>query len=488
VNRWGRAAGVQDSRERVEAYIQSVLGERAQDPRWGVFLDEINPLLERLEQTTPLRFRLTRYPDAFAERAAGSDARHVQSLPIPLSFAGKWARLIRRPPDLRDRVTNHDLEPLRPIGLVNGRFVRRVIPKVIWRKVSGRVTTGVGLVAALAGAYTRAGGRIYVRARARHLLKEQGRVIGVVVETDGQQQEVRAKHGVVVACGGFDWNADLMRRLLPVPIEETQTPPVNRGDAIQLAEEVGAQLRHLDEAWWLPGKRVPGRPLHEDQEIAMWLTGDRIWPHSLWVNARGQRFCNEAAQNTGNELIKLDAQGAPVNLPCYCIFDAQFRRRYPILGSIKPSAPSPDWLIHAPSLEALAQELSIPANELARTVERFNQLVRGGRDTDFGRGDGAYERFFGDESAGHPTLGTVAEPPFYAYPIRTSSVGTKGGIMTNRHAQALDTNDAPIAGLYAAGNATAAFNGPLTVAAGCTITPALVMGRVAALHALGQRD
>jgi hypothetical protein len=238
----------------------------------------------------------------------------------------------------------------------------------------------------------------------------------------------------------------------------------------------------------LPGKRVPGRPLHEDQEIAMWLTGDRIWPHSLWVNARGQRFCNEAAQNTGNELITLDAQGAPVNLPCYCIFDAQFRRRYPILGSIKPSAPSPDWLIHAPSLEALAQELSIPADELARTVERFNELARNGRDTDFGRGDGAYERFFGDESAGHPTLGTVAEPPFYAYPIRTSSVGTKGGIMTNRHAQALDTNDAPIAGLYAAGNATAAFNGPLTVAAGCTITPALVMGRVAALHALGQRD
>jgi succinate dehydrogenase/fumarate reductase flavoprotein subunit len=327
-----------------------------------------------------------------------------------------------------------------------------------------------------------------VRARARHLLKEQGRVIGVVVETDGQQQEVRAKHGVVVACGGFDWNADLMRRLLPVPIEETQTPPVNRGDAIQLAEEVGAQLRHLDEAWWLPGKRVPGRPLYEDQEIAMWLTGDRIWPHSLWVNARGQRFCNEAAQNTGNELVELDARGAPLNMPCYCILDAQFRRRYPILGSIKPAAADPDWLIHAPSLEALAQELSIPADELARTVERFNQLARSGRDTDFGRGDGAYERFFGDESAGHPTLGTVAEPPFYAYPIRTSAVGTKGGIMTNRYAQALDANDAPIAGLYAAGNAAAAFNGPLTVAAGCTITPALVMGRVAALHALGRRS
>lgn len=486
MNRWAEAAGLADSRDSAERYIRGVIGERAEDPRWAVFLDRINPLLELLETVTPLRFRLIRYPDAYAERPDGSDARHVQSLPIPLSFAGRWASVIRRPPDMRDRVTIHDLEPLRPLGLVNGRFLRHMVPKLIWRKLTGQVGTGVGLVAALVGAYDRRGGNLCTDARALRLVTEGGRVSGVLVRNGMHEAEIRATRGIVLACGGFDWNADLMKRFLPVPIEETQTPPVNFGDAILLAEPIGAQLRYLDEAWWLPGRRVPGSKLHDGHQLAMWLTGDRIWPHALWVNGRGQRFCNEAAQNTANELCKLDDRGRPSNLPCHCILDSQFRRRYPILGAIKPSKPVPGWLISAPTLEELAGKIAVPADELRKTVDRFNQLVRAGRDVDFGRGDGKYERYFGDDSAAHPTLGTVERAPFYAYRIPTSSVGTKGGVMTNAGAQAMDTLGTPIAGLYAAGNAAAAFNGPLTVAAACTIPPALVMGQVAALHALGR--
>jgi 3-oxosteroid 1-dehydrogenase len=486
MNRWAKLAGLHDSRDLVESYIRGVIGERSQDPRWSVFLDRINPLLDRLESTTPLRFRLTRYPDAFAERPDGSDSRHVQSAPIPLSFAGPWSRMIRRPPDVRDRVTNHDLESLRPFGLVNSRFLRHIVPRLLWRKVTGRVGTGVGLVAALVGAHERGGGTICTGARALRLVTEAGRVAGVIVKVGMREMEVRATRGVVLACGGFDWNADLMKRFLPVLIEETQTPPVNFGDAIAMAQSVGAQLRHLDEAWWLPGKRVPGARLHDGKLLAMWLTGDRVWPHALWVNGRGRRFCNEAAQNTANELCKLDALGRPENLPCYCVLDSQFRARYPILGTVKPSNPDPDWLIRAPTLEELARKIAIPPDALVSTVQRFNEMARAGRDADFGRGAGRYERFFGDDSAPHPTLGPLDQAPFYAYRVPTSSVGTKGGVMTDRCAQVLDQSDMPISGLYAAGNASAAFNGPLTVAAGCTIAPALVMGEVAALHALGR--
>lgn len=486
MNRWATAAGIQDSRERVERYIHRVIGERADDPRWSVFLDGINPLLAELERVTPLRFRLSRYPDALAECPEGSDARHVQSIPVPLSTAGGWASAIRRPPDVRDRVTNHDLEALQPFGLVNGPFKRHMIPRILWRTLTGQVGTGVGLIAALTGAYVRAGGQILTNTRALRLTTSQGRVTGIEVRTPAGEYEVRSTRGVVLACGGFDWNTELMERFLPVAIEETQSPPVNQGDAIGLAEQVGAQLRYLNEAWWLPGKRLPGAKPHDGRELAMWLTGDRVWPHAFWINAHGRRFCNEAAQNTANELVKLDDRGKPLNLPCHCILDEQFRSRYPILGSVKPSSSDPSWLVMAPNIEELARKLSVPAAELVATVARFNGFVRAGRDLDFGRGDGQYERFFGDVSAPHPTLGTIERPPFYAYRIPTSAVGTKGGIMTNPSAQALDQRGSPIPGLYAAGNAAAAFNGPLTVAAGCTIPPALVMGRVAALHAQGQ--
>lgn len=485
VNRWAAASGADDSRDRVERYIRSVIGDRADDSRWPVFLDRINGLLDFLEQTTPLRFHLTHYPDAYAERHDGSDLRHVQSLPVPLSFAGPWAAQIRRPPDARDRVTNHDIEPLKPIGLVNAQFLRTMVPKILWRTLTGRVSTGVGLVAGLVGAYTRSGGEICVGARAVRLLTEQGRVTGVLARCETNEQRISATAGVVLACGGFDWNRELMNRFLPVPIEETQTPPVNLGDTIALAESVGAQLRHLDEAWWLPGRQLPGAKLYEGQRLAMWLTGDRVWPHAFWVNGRARRFCNEAAQNTANELCRLDERGQPLNLPCYCILDSQFRRRYPVL-TIKPAKPDPQWLIKAATLEELARKIAVPAQQLHETVERFNQLARAGRDTDFGRGDGKYERFFGDPFAPHPTLGTVEQAPFYAYRVPTSAVGTKGGVMTNAQAQALDADGSPIPGLYAAGNAAAAFNGPLTVAAGCTISPALVMGHVAALHAIGR--
>jgi 3-oxosteroid 1-dehydrogenase len=484
-NRWAAASGVEDSLSAVERYIRDVLGERADDPRWPAFLDRVNGVLEFLEVTTPLRFGLTRYPDAFAERSGGSDSRHVQSRPVPLSFAGPWASRIRRPPDARDRVTNHDIEPLKPIGLVNGRFLRAIVPKVLWRTLTGQVSTGVGLVAALVGAYQRCGGTICINARAIRLLMEHGRVTGVLIRYGDKTQEIRTAAGVVLASGGFDWNRELMNRFLPVPIEQTQTPPVNVGDTLTLAESAGAQLRHLDEAWWLPGRQIPGAKLYEGQKLAMWLTGDRIWPHAFWVNAQGVRFCNEAAQNTANELCRLDERGRPLNLPVHCVLDSQFRRRYPVL-TLKPSKPDPQWLIKAATSDELAEKIAVPPAQLRLTVERFNQMVRAGRDTDFGRGDGKYESFFGDPFAPHPTLGTVEQSPFYAYSIPTSAVGTKGGVMTNAQAQALDSHGSPIPGLYASGNAAAAFNGPLTVAAGCTISPALVMGHIAALHALGR--
>jgi 3-oxosteroid 1-dehydrogenase len=275
----------------------------------------------------------------------------------------------------------------------------------------------------------------------------------------------------------------LKAELLPGPLAVPQTPPVGRGDNIRLARAASARLGALDEAWYLPGMLAPGVAPYEGRDVAVTMVTERMVPHTVWVNRAGERFVNESSQNAANALYVRDARGQQANLPAYCVFDGQFRERYRLFLNVAPGQPDPPGVSSAPNLEELARRIGVDIAGLSRTVASFNRMVRSGRDEQFARGEGAYERFLGDGRAPHPNLGTVEKPPFYAFQLLTSGVGTKGGALTDRDGRTMREDGAPIPGLYAAGNACAAFNGPLTVAAGCTIGPALVMGRQAARHA-----
>jgi 3-oxosteroid 1-dehydrogenase len=74
-------------------------------------------------------------------------------------------------------------------------------------------------------------------------------------------------------------------------------------------------------------------------------------------------------------------------------------------------------------------------------------------------------------------------PPFYAMPFKASFLGTKGGPRTNQKAEVLDETDAPIPGLYAAGNVMANSFGSKGVGAGTTLGPCLTWGYIAGLNA-----
>lgn len=138
----------------------------------------------------------------------------------------------------------------------------------------------------------------------------------------------------------------------------------------------------------------------------------------------------------------------------------------------------------AASLDALERELDIEPGRLRATVERFNAFARAGKDLDFGRGDTAYDRYYGDPRVRpNPNLGPLGKGPFTAIQLVPGDLGTKGGLLTDADARVLDAAGRPIVGLYAAGNTTASVMGRTYPGPGSTIAPAVVFGYRAARHA-----
>jgi len=125
---------------------------------------------------------------------------------------------------------------------------------------------------------------------------------------------------------------------------------------------------------------------------------------------------------------------------------------------------------------------------LKATIDRFNQFADRGVDEDFKRGDKPYDRYWGDPTVKpNPTLARVEKGPFLATKIYVGDLGTRGGFVTDANARVLDRSAAPIPGLYAAGNCTAAVVGLSYPGPGVTLGPAMTFAYLAMQHAAGTK-
>lgn len=207
------------------------------------------------------------------------------------------------------------------------------------------------------------------------------------------------------------------------------------------------------------------------------------------VNAAGQRFTNEAASyvDVGHAMYDHDSEDVS-HIPATFIMDNRYRNKY-IFGTLFPGQPIPKsyfesgYLKKADTLEELAKKCDIDPQGLKETVARFNQFARTGIDADFGRGDSAYDRYYGDPTVKpNPCLAPLEHPPFYAVQMVPGDLGTKGGLVIDEHARVLRDDKTPIQGLYAAGNNSASVMGNTYPGPGSTIGPAMTFGYVAAKH------
>lgn len=305
--------------------------------------------------------------------------------------------------------------PYSPKGLgENAKFVRPALttgmaknPLPFWLLggigIDDVWLAGPALVGALLEAGLRNGIDVRVEAPATRLITDGSGVRGVVVRSDGVEHTVRATRGVLLASGGFESSTDITTTYLDAPFGVQVSPKGHDGIAVQLAQEVGADLTGMEDAWWMPGVQLPGEEL-EGRPLARVFLGERALPHSIMVNNKGERFANEALpyDQFGQIMREVDPEtGTMPNATAWLIFDQNYWTKFGIFG-VTPGGEVPDYLHRAGTLSELASKIGVDEAGLLRTVDRFNPEAARARDPQFHRGDTLFDRYFG---AYYPRLG-----------------------------------------------------------------------------------
>ncbi|MBV6760227.1 FAD-dependent oxidoreductase [Rhodococcus opacus] len=343
---------------------------------------------------------------------------------------------------------------------------------------AGIISRGNSVVAPLLKTAADLGVTLVTEARVDDLLTDGARVAGVIA--DGV--DFTASSGVMLGCGGFEWDLGMAQQFLAGPVMARCSPPNNTGDGIRMGQKLGAKLGNMREAFWAPMTIIPG-DLSEGEQLGTLLRFERQGPGSIIVNKLGKRFVNES-QNY-NDMTRAFHAVDPVNhdfanLPAHIVVDHEYMELYGFLTH-RVGEELPEWMKSADTLDELGALIGVPEGSLAATVERFNEFARLGTDPDFTRGANDYDQYWGDGDRGYPnrSLAPLDRGPFYAVEIVPGAFGTNGGLVTDAHANVLDADGAPIAGLYAAGNTSAHPVGGGYPGAGGTLGPGMTMAYLA---------
>jgi succinate dehydrogenase/fumarate reductase flavoprotein subunit len=473
--------GIDDSTDEALTYLRSLSLGSIDEQAAERFLDTGPEMVRWMEENTPVRFDILRgFPDYHPEHpgAKASGGRSMECPLFPFADLGEWGPRVTMGPQLSGALTIAET-PL-------GRGAPDGIPadEMARRKVRDERGTGQALVGRLLKGCLDRGIVPRTGMRAVELRTDGGRVVGVRFETADGDVEVAARRGVVLATGGFEWDAELVRTFLRGPLTRPASPPTNTGDGLRMAMRLGVALENMREAWWAPTIDVP-KPGWGPGTATWLINGERTRPRCIMVNGRGERFANESVNYNafGAAFHVIDVTTFEyVNHPAWMIFDQGYWTSYGLAG-IRGTEPAPEWLTRADSLPELAATIGVPAEALAATVARWNKHAAEERDPDFGRGGSAVDKWWGDPRFGDgpaATIGPLDSAPYYAVQVHSGALGTKGGPKTDLDGRVLDVDHRPIPGLFAAGNAMGVGAMGMTYGgAGGTLGPALVWGYLA---------
>ena len=487
-NRQMRAAGIEDSEKAARDYVDFIAAGFNESELTDRLMDSRHEALEYLTDHTGIDWEYSpTLADYYYPKAPGSHSggRYLVMNLFSGAELGEWQTKTHISPHHPQGLLHVDLTRFGGLAKVKDWDYEMIAERISNdQRAFGPSMMGFLIKAAM----IERGIPAYVETPARELITDDhGAVIGVRAEREGRDFFVRARQGVVMGIGGYDHNAAMATRFENTHEWESACPPGVDGDNITLGCEIGAAVANVPPTnlamffgYNIPGEEHFGKPLYRTAfECGI--------PHAIVVNRAGQRFCDESFYKDANPRLRTwdgHKQDTP-NVPNFMIFDANYRRRYPV-GSFMPDQEMPAGFVEeADSPRELATKLGIDPDGLEHALQHFNAHAEKGEDPDFGRGQYVWaNRLAGDPSYRNPNLGPVSEAPFFGLKLTPIGVGINShGLRFDRDARTVHVRGHAIPGFYVVGNSAALLDVGGGYQSGMSNLRAITWGYLAAKHA-----
>jgi glycine/D-amino acid oxidase-like deaminating enzyme len=389
---------------------------------------------------------------------------------------------------VRDSPANYPLPGYESFGFAYVDHVQDLDPAITFPAVNGSPAGARLFEVVRRNVAMRPGISVRLGSAAERIAMQGGVATGVVVGGS----TIGARRGVIIACGGFEADADSQAKFWPMRPVLSAAVRFNTGDGIRMGQAAGAAIWHMSHYHGSYGFR------HPDPEYPFGVRVKRLpdWNPAqglrqdvsmswILVDQDGRRFMNEYEpymQDTGHrpfEFFDAARQRLP-RVPALMLLDAKGRELYPLAAPTWHDRAVADKfrgvskqefdaaiLFQANSIAAVAEHFSIDAGTLMRTVSQWNSACLDGNDALHGRPPGS--------------MLPISEPPFSAAAVWPIVSNTQGGLVHDHRQRVLDAFGQPIDGLFVAGELGSIF-GYLYMSGG-NISECFVGGRIAALEA-----
>jgi 3-oxosteroid 1-dehydrogenase len=339
---------------------------------------------------------------------------------------------------------------------------------------------------------------IHYGTRALAFVMDGEDIAGVRCERDGETVVYYARRGIVLTCGGYEYNRRMREAFLDGPAVEGWAfygSPENTGDGIRMALKAGAALTHIGS---VAGRVICAIPERRHGLKLGLNTASVGKPNEIVVDNAGARYASERRITKDpsryifyKEALQFDTQKLVYpRIPSWMVFDSVLMAAGPLVrinsstyngidwGQDNQNALRKGWILKGETLEELAEKIRMHPDgrgemdtaTLKATVDRFNASCAAGHDPDFERDPAS--------------LGPLQKPPFYAMPLYPGGPNTKGGLRCNPQRQVLDWDDAPVARLYSAGELSSVFQ--FVYSGGGNLAEGIAFGRLAARNAAAE--
>ncbi|MGG3508726.1 flavocytochrome c [Paenibacillus lautus] len=291
---------------------------------------------------------------------------------------------------------------------------------------------------------------LFVNAKVTDITEKDGKVNGVKVIFNENDEKNIAADAVVVTTGGFGANMDMISEVRSdLKGYVTTNQEGSTGDGITMIEKLGGTTVDMDQIQVHPTV----------QQEKSYLIGEAVRGEgAILVNSQGKRFTNEldTRDNVTAAINKLPEKSA------YLVFDSGVKSRVKAIQQYEKMG----FVIHGDSIESLAKEMGVPADQLKATLDTWNSAVKNNKDTEFDRTTGMDN--------------DLSEAPYHAIQIAPGIHYTMGGVKINTNTEVLDKDGKPIPGLFAAGELTGGLHGQNRIG-GNSVAEIIIFGRQAGI-------